>query len=342
MNEVQYRQATPADDGGIRSLLGRSYPDNVKAAAPFTRWQYWANPFGPTVAAIGVADGRIVAHWAAVRVPLRVDGALVAGAKGVDIATDPAWRGRGLFAGVGQQLMAACREANIAAVLSHPNPDSARGLERAGGKPVGHVAAYVRPLDDRWVAQRFHLPQAVATALHRRLSRESEGDTAQVVPLLPPDLDGLWERVQPSVPHGIVRDSSWWRWRYVNRPSAPYTFVTARRGGQLTGLAAVTVAERFGGAFGLVLEFLAADRDAARGLTSGLSVAAAERGAVGLAQVAIPGSPVAGLIAAAGFNRLPKLLEPRPLRFYVTVPEGESTGLAGASWNMQWGDLDHL
>ena len=339
---VRFRTATEADDLAIRSLLARSYADNVKSAAPFTRWQYWANPFGDAVAVVAVHGEQVVAHWAAVGVPLRMAGARVPGAKGVDIATDPDWRGRGLFSEVGARLMRACREAGIRAVLSHPNPGSARGVARAGGAPVGRVAAYVHPLDDAWVASRFHVPIVMARSLRARLFRVAKGDPAQVVPAVPADIDGLWLRAGEPVRNGVIRDDAWWQWRYVQRPARPYTFVTVRRSGRLTGAAALTVADRFGGRFGLVLEYLAIDREAAAGLTTGLAEAAADRGAVGLAQVAIPSSSAGRLAAAAGFVRLPRLLEPRPLRFLVTDPGGDSGALTRQPWSMHWGDLDHL
>ena len=342
MTDVEFRLATPDDDQGIRTLLARSYNDNVKANAPYTRWQYWTNPFGATVAVVGVARDQVVAHWAAVRVPLRIGSAAMPGAKGVDIATDPDWRGRGLFGRTATHLMAACSDTGLAAVLSHPNPHSAHGVERAGGMPPGLVAAYVRPLDDDWVAQRFRLPGAAASTLGSRLRRLPTGDPAQIVPHVPSDLDRLWAESEPSVSHGVIRDAAWWQWRYVDRPSAPYTFVVTRRRGALTGAAALTIADRFGGQFGLVLEFLATDEQAAAGLTAGLSEAASSRGAVGLAQVALRSSRVGQLAAASGFTRVPKPLEPRPLRFYVTAPNGDSAALARQPWTMQWGDLDHL
>lgn len=343
MSDVRIRAAGPADDAGIRALLSANFPDNVKAREAFTRWQYWENPFGTTVSWVAEApDGRLVAHWAAVPVPLVLDGRRTRGAKGVDGATDPAFRGQGLFTKVGARMMADCANYGIDALLTHPNPDAAGGAERAGAHLVSRIAAHVRPLDPVWMARRFRIPRPAAAALAGAAFRVPAGDAHAVVDAPAPELDDLWAVAGAQVRNGVVRDAMWWRWRYVDRPERPYAFVEARRSGRLTGAAVLTVAERFGGRFGLVLEYLAVDARAAHGLTAGLGAAGAADGAVGLALAAIPDSPLGRLATGAGFRRLPRRLEPRPLRFMVVDPHGDTAGLAARTWSMAWGDLDHL
>jgi hypothetical protein len=347
MTEPVFRTATAADDAGIRSLLARNFPDNVKALAPFTRWQYWDNPFGETVSIVAEVDGRIAAHWAAVPVPMVLGGREQLGAKGVDGATDPDQRGRGLFAGVGARMLAAAGEAGIGAILTHPNPDAARGAEKAGAVLISRAAAHVRPVDHAWVGGRLRLPgplaRPVGAALRRVAFRLSAGDPVELDDRPPlADLDGLWARAGAHVENGIARHAAWWDWRYARRPERPYTFAVTRRGGAVTGAACVTVAERFGGRFGLVLEHLAVDAEAMRGLTRGLDAIARAHGAVGLALATLPGSRESALVTGAGFRRLPQRLEPRPLRMMVFDPDGDAAGLAARRWAMAWGDLDHI
>lgn len=346
MSEPVLRVAGPEDDAQIRALLRRSFPDNVKTRPEFTRWQYWDNPFGPACSVVAEVDGRVVSHWAAIPVPMRLDGRERLGGKGVDGATDADQRGRGLFAGVGARMIAEAGARGFAAVLSHPNPSSARGAEKVGAVLISRVAAYVRPLDDAWFGGRLHLPgalgSAVAAAVRSSAFRLGRGDRGEIERLPPEGLDDLWDRAGAHVRNGIIRNAAWWDWRYRQRPERPYAFAVTRRGGRLSGAACVTVADRFGARFGLVLEYLAVDEMASRGLTAALSEAAAAQGAVGLAMAALPGSREAQLCAAAGFRRLPRRLEPRPLRMMVFDPAGHAAELAARPWSMAWGDLDHI
>jgi hypothetical protein len=64
---------------------------------------------------------------------------------------------------------------------------------------------------------------------------------------------------------------------------------------------------------------------------------------VGLALATLPGSAQSVLCTAAGFRRLPRRLEPRPLRMMVLDPANpDARELAARRWTMAWGDLDHL
>ncbi len=338
--DVTLRRADPGDDVAIRALLAGAFDANPKARADFTRWQYWDNPFGRVRSWVAEDGGEVVAHWAAVPVPLVLGGRRVVGAKGVDIATAESHRGRGLFTALGRRLVGDCADAGMPALLSHPNPRSAAAVERVGGRLVARVPVYVLPLDDRWLAERFRLPVPAARAARAAVFRIGRGDPVETVPVPPPDLDALWAHVAGAVRHGIVRDAAWWRWRYADRPERPYRIVVARRAGRLTGVAAVTTRAAFGARFGFVLELLAVDAAAARGLVCGLGAAADD--AAGLALAAIPRSRLAALAVRAGFRRLPRRLEPHPLRFLVVAPGGDSAALAARPWSFAWGDLDHL
>lgn len=342
MSEVTYRRAVREDGPRIRGLLVAAYDDNPKSQAAMMDWQYWDNPFGEACSWIAERDGELVSHWAAVPVPVQLDGEPSEGAKGVDIATHPNHQRQGIFRRLAGHLVDDCRQAGLQVLLSHPNPLSFPGVQAVGGVVLGRALAYVRPLDDHWVARRFRMPVRGARVLRRRLFRCPQGDSPRRHDQVPDGLDELWQEVRPHATCGIVRNDAWWQWRYAQRPSGSYVFVTARRGARLTGAAALTVGERFGGRFGLVLEFLAVDQEAARGLSTGLAEAAAEQDAVGLALIGLPGARLTALSTAAGFRRLPRRLEPRPMRVCAIDAAGGLGDLTARRWTMAWGDLDHV
>lgn len=357
VRDLRLRRATPADDDAIRALLAASYPDNPKTRAEFTAWQYWHNPFGPPRGWVWADDaGRVASHWSAVAVPLRLDGRRTVGAKGVDIATDPAWRGHGLFAGLARRMIDDCREAGVPALLSHPNPASVAAVRRAGAELVARVPAFVRPGDPAWLAARLRLPERVA----RRLVRVGFGPSRRAgaarlpevseVAAPPVDLDALWRAAAPADGFGVVRDHAWWRWRYADRPpvdgASPYRLFEVRTGGRLRGAAVTTVRDAVGGRFAHVLEWLAADDDAARALGAAMTEPGAGADVDGAVVAALPRTALARHARRAGFRRLPRPLEPRPLRFVVAggTPDDPDAAarLAAAPWSFAWGDLDHL
>lgn len=339
MSEPQLRRAGPSDDAGIRALLARTFPENVKAEAAFTRWQYWDNPFGAARSWVFEDAGRIVAHWAAVPVPMVLAGLPARGAKGVDGATDRDYRGRGLFRSLGQAMAADCREQGFTVILTHPNVQSARGVEQAGAHLIARVPVYVRPLDDGWLAGRLHLPRPAAAGLRRSVFAAPAGAPGRQVGGPPDGLDALWAETGGAVANGIARDEGWWRWRYGARPGDAYRYAEVRTGGRLRAAAVGTVRDTFGAPLLLVLDLLATDAAAARGALAAL---AHDRGEVaGAAIAALPRTPLARWALRAGFRRLPRRLEPHPFRFMV-FDCGAGPDLGSRSWTMAWGDLDHL
>jgi len=340
------REAGVDDERIIRDLLRAAYPDNPKVDPAIMRWQYWDNPFGRTRAWIWELEGQAIAHWAAVPVPLVLDGQPVVGVKTADAATHPEHRRQGLFAELAAAYMTELGRSNVPAVLTHPNPDSTPGVAASGAQLVARVPAFVRALDDGWLAQRLHLPLPLARPLvsaARRVAFRPSGNVgpdAIAVPSPPRDLDALWQATGGS--YGVRRDSAWWEWRYVQRPAGEYRFAEVRRHGELVGAAALQVREAFGGRFGYVMEFMAADVEAAQQLTAVIEGMARAQAAVGLVLIATPRSSAGVLAQRAGFRRLPQRLEPNPLRFLVAAPAGSSAALAAQDWSIAWGDLDHV
>lgn len=333
------RLAGPQDDAAIRDLLAAAYPDNPKADAAVMRWQYWDNPFGQARAWMWERDGHAIAHRAAVAVPLVLGGTPATGVKTADAATHPAHRRQGLFGTLALRQMEDLRQAGVPAVLSHPNPGSAPGVVDSGAELVQRVPAFVRAVDDGWLAERFKVPRALAGAVRSAaFRRAAPGGVETSRP--PEDLDELWGRLAER--WGIRRDAAWWRWRYVERPGGGYRYAEVRRGGKLVAAAATRTREAYGGRFLYAMEFLAVDAGAARALTGTLTEMARTESAAGLVLIATSWSRNAELARASGFRRLPRALEPNPLRFLVAEPGGNSNALARQKWSAAWGDLDHV
>jgi hypothetical protein len=341
VGEPTLRAATADDDDALRALFEACFPDSPKARADVMRWQYWDNPFAVPVSWVYEDGGAIVAHYAGMPVPITVDGAAATGAVGIDAATAPSHRGMGMFESLARAVYRDGGARGMPVTLCYPNANSLRGFVKAGGHPVGELRTFVLPVDDAWVAQRFHVPRAVASTLRRAAFRGSRSRGAVRVDAAPDGLDGLWAAVAPASPNGIRRDGAWWRWRYDGHPDSPYARYEVRdAGGRLRGAAATVVHDDFGGRFVYLLELLTLDRDAARALVA--AIVDDHSGVSGLATVGLDGSPVAVAARRGGLRPLPRRLAPKALNFGIADNTGTRPDLASAPWSVAWGDLDHL
>ena len=345
---LKLRRAGFDDDQSMRALVAASFPGNPKVSADMTRWQWWENPFGETLAWVWEDDGSIVAQYVAFCAPGWIAGKRTTVTLGVDAAVDPAYQGRRLFTPLSEALYADS-VARGWPLYAYPNEQSWKGISRAGWIEVSRPSVYVliRPGGARWLASRLKLPAAVSPAIGMaarvgfRPRKPKGGPHAVAVLSSPPqDVEELWTAVASAEESGLERGANWWHWRYDAHPDKPYRFIEARRGGQLAGAAAVVTREELGGRFICLLELLARDDDSARAV-----VAAIAGGSVGesdgIALTATRGSRLESLARVAGLRKVPGRLQHRPIRFGVVPQPDVVPDPTALRWATSWGDLDH-
>src|SRR2546425_10920958 len=132
-DDLVLRAAGPDDDEGIRALFVSSFPDSPKVDPDFLRWQYWDNPFSETRSWVWEDGGEIVSHYAGLPVPAVVRSHAAVAAIGVDAATAPSHRGRGLFESLAREVDLDRRRHRLPRPLGLPNASPLRGLIKAGG-----------------------------------------------------------------------------------------------------------------------------------------------------------------------------------------------------------------
>lgn len=341
MSDLVLRRSGPQEDAEIRSVLATSFPDNPKTRADVLAWQYWRNPFGETCSWVWEDAGQVVAHYAAYPVPVTLGGRRTLAGVGVDASVAPSHQGRRLWTPLAKAVYADAAEHGMPITMCFPNVASTSGATKAGMEPVARLRTLVTAYDDDWLAERFRLPRPAARAVRSLAFRlAGSGLVAREVDRVPDDLDRLWDRVAPTVAHGVVRDAAWWRWRYADHPDAPYRVVEVRRGGELVGAAVTLVRDAFGGRFLNVLELLTVDVEAGRALAAAVRDGAGD--AVGAALLAVPGSQLESLATRSGFRRLPARLEPKPVLFGVVRNDSSTPPPDSVAWSVAWGDLDHI
>ena len=341
MTEPILRPATVADDEAIAACIGEAFPDNPKSRVEVLRWQYRANPFGPTASWVWDDGGRIVAHYSAFPMPYLLDGRPVIGANAVDAAVVPSHQGQRLFSPMARALYDDCAAKGMpVAVCYASNPIAMRGVAKAGVQWMPRLRTSVLALDPAWVGRRFHLPRPAARLACRVAFGLGKGEVGEEIHEVPDGLDALWARFVRGgrIFNGVDRGEAWWRWRYLDSPLGPYRIFAVHRDGRLVGAAAVVVRDDFGGRFGYLLE-LVADRGT-DGQALLRAIAATIDGLSGLAAVAVERSALHKLLMATGMPTLPTRLEPKGAWYGIVATAGGVD--LDQDWHIGWGDLDHL
>lgn len=343
--KINVRLATDADDEAVADLLGDAAPGNPKSDLEVLRWQYRSERFGPTITVVAELDGAVIGHYSAITVPLAVDGRPVRAARGVDIATAPAFQGHGVFRRVAAHLIATARDAGFELIVSTPNDRSLPTLVSLGWTRAGDPQVFVLPVDGRALAERapVPVPAAMAGLGVRALGLRRRSGPAVDVEVLDDLPEGFDDLLASSVARtGIVRSAEWWRWRYLDHPAAPYRLVAVRDAGSLTCVAAMSVRDDPDGRYVQLLDLMALDRPAARAVLDAAVVMAGQRGAAAVVSAALPGSDQARVLRSAGLIPVPRRIQPRPIHLAVADLTGRRPALATRRWAFSLGDQDHL
>jgi GNAT superfamily N-acetyltransferase len=136
---VRVAEYGPSRRADVADLMGRVWGE--RPGEDVLEWFYERNPVRPASVLLAEEDGRVVGSVAISFQPLDE---IVGFA--VHLATDPAYRGRGIFSKLQTANEDRAREAGVSTLLTVPTPDSARVLiGRLGWTQLPSLRVWARP-----------------------------------------------------------------------------------------------------------------------------------------------------------------------------------------------------
>ena len=159
--DLQVRAAEPDDDASVLPMLRASLGkvDDPHYGA-FLHWKHRENPFGPSPAWVALHDGQVVGYRTFLRWRFLDDaGRAVSAVRAVDTATDPAYRGMGIFRTLTLRGVAELTLAGDGIVFNTPNDQSRPGYLKMGWSVARQLPVGVLPAG----------PRALATMLTSRV-----------------------------------------------------------------------------------------------------------------------------------------------------------------------------
>lgn len=211
MSTVGTRPYEPAKREALFDLLDRVWGERPRADE--FSWWFEQGPSGPALIALAEDGDRVVGVASAGFFRARVEGGEQLVSMAVQFATDPAYRGRGIFGELvrSNETTAAGRGCTVA--LTYPNNASRPILlGKLGWRELWRGRVWVRP----------PLPTL------RRGSLRVEELTS-----IPPEAAEL----APTAANGLIADATFLDWRYVRSPRH-YRVLGAYDGERLRGLVA--------------------------------------------------------------------------------------------------------
>ena len=302
-------------------------------------WWFDRNPAGEGIVSLAVDDGEVVGVAAMSFFRTALDGIETRLAIPVNVATDPRYRGQGVFSTLERENEAAAAASGSPLTVTFPNGASYPiFMSRLGWIDLPRLRLWARPLRAGAVV-RYALGrpgQRGGLRAPDSASRTLRGLEARLVGRFGSEMDELGRRAATGYGSHFVRDAEYFNWRYLDSPR-DYRCFGAFRGEELVGVAVVGHTFKHGVSAGFLADLVAAPAgsDAVRVL---LSRAVDEvRGSADALVLLPPPSPAhrRALLRAGFFPTNTKL------RFIgKPLHEGARVDERAEAWHFTLGDFD--
>lgn len=229
------------DEKGIAELATSVYPD-MTSDEFLKLWQrkYMASPKG-FVSWIAEVDGRIVGHYGSLIVAARLVGRNILTSQAVDAFTNPQWRQKGVFVGLGLKLLQDLSTKGVHITYGAPNKAAMPGHKRLSWKIFAKIPRYVLLLNSEKAlksysggkVKRFTL--RIMSAMFSRPNRCVMMPNITIVPLEEglPIIASLWRRHMKDFQFSIERDEDYLSYRYPENNPRKYTILLKENKGQV-------------------------------------------------------------------------------------------------------------
>jgi hypothetical protein len=221
---VTVRRATAADTPAILAVARHSLGwDATDATTAHFAWKHAENPFGPSpmwVAEVGdrIAGFRAFLRWEFVTAA----GEVLRAVRAVDTATDPDFRGRGIFTTLTLGALEELRADAVDLVFNTPNGQSRPGYLKMGWAVVGRLPVAVRPTGPGGLARIAR----ARTPADRGAVATDAGLAAADVLADPVVAEALLAGARPSRGLATRHSAEYLAWRY-GPPALHYRIVGA-------------------------------------------------------------------------------------------------------------------
>ena len=328
---------TPDKRAALVALLARVGTTQL-SDEEFT-WWFDRNPAGEGIVSLAMDGGEVVGVAAMSFFRTALDGTKTRLAIPVNVATDPRYRGQGVFSTLEQENEAAAAASGSPLTVTFPNGASYPiFISRLGWIDLPRLRLWARPLRagavGRYVlgrpGKRGGLrPPAVASSSVRGLD-------VRPVERFDQQMDELGRRAAPGYGSHFVRDAEYFNWRYLDSPR-DYRCFGAYRDKELRGVAVVGHTFKHGVSAGFLADLVASPdgRDASRALLA-RALDEVRGGADALVLLPPPGRLERQALLASGF-----LPTNKRLRFIGKVlHDGARLDVRSRAWHFTLGDFD--
>jgi GNAT superfamily N-acetyltransferase len=331
---VRYTAEKRADLVALLARVGTTQLTDEEFA-----WWFDRNPAGEGIVSLAVDGGDVVGVAAMSFFRTVLDGSVRKLAIPVNVATDPRYRGQGVFSTLERENEAAAAEAGSPLTVTFPNGASHPiFVTRLGWIDLPRLRLWARPLRASALGRYLLGKPGEVGGLRPPSDASKVVHDVEVRPVerFGEDMDELGCRAAPGYGNHFARDAEYFNWRYLDSPR-DYRCFSSHRGGELTGVVVVGHTFKHGVSAGFLADLVVAPRG--RVDMKALLARAVDEvrgGADALVLLPPPGRAERRALLASGFAPTNKRL-----RFIgKTLRDDATLDASRRAWHFTLGDFD--
>jgi GNAT superfamily N-acetyltransferase len=328
---------TPDQRAALVSLLARV--GTTQLSDEEFAWWFERNPAGEGIVSLAVDEGEVVGVAAMSFFRTALNGIETRLAIPVNVATDPRYRGQGVFSTLERENEAAAAASGSPLTVTFPNGASYPiFMSRLGWIDLPRLRLWARPLSAGAVV-RYALGRSGEEGGLKApdpAPATIAGLEVRLVDRFGPEMDELGRRAAIGYGSHFVRDAEYFNWRYLDSPR-DYRCFGAYRSRELVGVAVVGHTFKHGVSAGFLADLVAAPdgREETRALLS-RALAEVRGGADALVLLPPPSRTQRRALVRAGFAPTNKKLR------FIGKPlhDGVHVDVRSGAWHFTLGDFD--
>lgn len=274
-SEPEFRIEYPEGDELLNRISAIFKKNGGHKDIDHLRWQYVDNDGGGAYSAFAVNEaGDDAAVYSLFKVRAKFEGVRVVACQSLDTLTDKDHRGKGLFSILAKNVNERCDAENVSFIYGFPNDKSGPGFfKNLKWKSLGAPPFLLRVNNIGYILKRFtgwdvRVPAVVSRSAQyilNRVRKKLGGYEVRKGPGFITDYDSVWESFSADVENTLIRDASYFRWRYLSRPGSDYKYIGIYRSGKLCAVAVYVCRDKHDGRMGYIMDvaFLSGHNSAA-------------------------------------------------------------------------------
>lgn len=269
MGNITVRKYISGDEKQIIRLFHEVFKKHMGKTESFKHWnwEYKKNPNKQLFILLATDNDKVVGHYSVIPVKMKIKNEELITSLSLDTMTHEDYRGKGIFPLLANKLYKEIGKMGIPITYGFPNKYSIKPIiKKCGWFEITDLPIYVLPLNftnliNRYIKSRFFSKYVgnllnFLTNLFLKKYKIPNRIKIHRITEFDKSFDDLWNLIKKELKIGVIRDSNYLNWRYIQKPEDNYNIFVIKDKKILKGYIILKTEVRYGLRIGLIIDLL--------------------------------------------------------------------------------------